>query len=462
MPVCVAAHPKLETVLLFWAAQLIGRPFVGIDPAWSPARIVDLMTQQDFRLLFSNIEIPPDCAIPCKITVIAFESASGHSVEHARFEDWLDTEVSVELPVQMPNPASAAVILFTSGTTGQPKGVELAHRAVWQSALGVCQYFDWRPDDVFLSIGNYATVSGVRNSLVATATVGCKLLIPDSVGRSSILDALTIMSKYRATIMGVVPAFISRLAALAPRLEVEMFSSLRFFVSSGADLQPDSANLVEHRLGVPVYNFYGLTETTGACIFMPLGTRRENGNSIGLPVDAIAQIVTEDDRVIAGSEPGELRIYSGNLLSNYLDEPGNSQTLMHDGWLYSGDIGRWSGDGLIELRGRKRDMIKVSSGELIYLSEVEQFLLRHTDNSELAIARFTDAYGDDRMACFIATPAQRSADAQLLRFNDLLRTSLGSNHQLSCVIYVNTFPRGANEKVQKNELVRRHSQQLTG
>jgi acyl-coenzyme A synthetase/AMP-(fatty) acid ligase len=326
----------------------------------------------------------------------------------------------------------------------------------------VCQYFDWQPDDVFLSIGNYATVSGVRNSLVATATVGCKLLIPDSVGRSSILDALTIISKYRTTIMGVVPAFISRLAALAPRLEVEMFSSLRFFVSSGADLQPDSANLVEHRLGVPVYNFYGLTETTGACIFMPLGTRRESGNSIGLPVDAIAQIVTEDERVIAGPEPGELRIYSGNLLSNYLDEPGNSQTLIHDGWLYSGDIGRWSEDGLIELRGRKRDMIKVSSGELIYLSEVEQFLLRHTDISELAIARFTDAYGDDRMACFIATPAQQSADAQLLRFNDLLRTSLGRNHQLSRVIYVNTFPRGANEKVQKNELVRRHAQQLTG
>jgi acyl-coenzyme A synthetase/AMP-(fatty) acid ligase len=459
-PVCVAAAPNLETVVLFWAAQRVGCPFVVIDPSWSLARIAEFMQQQAFTLLFADFEIPPEVNLPDTTTVVLFESDSAPSRQLLRFEQWLEPEevmaLPMTLPMTMPDPKSTAVILFTSGTTGQPKGVELSHQTVWQSSINVAHYFQWRPDDVYLSLGNYATISGLRNALICTAVVGCKFLIPGAVARSSVLEAVAVLGNYGATLMGVVPAFVSRLAALAQRLDKTLFARIRFFMSAGANLQPQAARAVEDQLGVPVYNYYGLTETCGACIFVPANTHNEGVNCIGEPVDTIAQIVTEDDRVIVDDEPGELRLYSGNLMKGYLDESLASHQMMRDGWLYTGDICRWLPNGLLELKGRKRDVIKSVAGTLVYVNEVEHCLLAQADINELTVVSYIDDYGDERLVCFVIAPPDMIADSLLAQFNDLLRATLSQHHQLSRVIAVDGFPRGANEKIQRNALIGRH------
>lgn len=455
-PVCVAAEPKLETVLLFWAAQLVGSPFAAIDPGWPVSRIAEIIQQHDFELLFIDTDIPRDVVLPKNTTVISLESESVSAGRYVQFEDWLEDETAVSLPEAEPLRGSAAVILFTSGTTGVPKGVALAHQAVWQSAVSFAHYYEWSRDDVYLGLGHYATMSGLRNPLVATATVGCRFLIPDACGRSGVLEAVSMMGNQGATIMGVVPAFLTRLASLAQRLEPTMFASLRLFLCTAANLQPSVVDLVEGALGVTVSNYYGLTETCGACIFMPREKPSETANYIGKPFDAIAQIVTGDGRVAHDNEPGELRIYSGNLMTAYLNEPSRSSEILRDGWLYTGDICRRSTDGVIELRGRKRDVIKASSGTLIYLAEVEQCLCGQSGTSDLAVVGFVDDHGDDQLACFLEAIDETAADSLLAQFNALLRMSLSPDHQLSTVIHVESLPRGANEKILKGELVRQH------
>lgn len=454
-PVCIAANPNLETVVLFWAAQLIGSPFVAIDPCWSPARIAALLQRHDFKLLFTDIHLPQDFALPADTAVVLFESAAAG--RHMRFDDWLEREVTNTLCEAVPSPENTAVVIFTSGTTSLAKGVELSHRAVWQSAHSFTRYYAWTAGDVYLSLGSYATMSGLRNPLVATATVGCRFLIPDSRGRSGILKAASVVGEHCVTIMGVVPAFATRLAAVSERLTPAMFSSLRFFLCTAANLQSAVARRVEESLKVRVHNYYGLTETCGACIFTPVdGKRSDAANCIGKPVDAIAQIVTDDDELVIGNQHGELRIYSANLMRRYLDEPAGTDQMIRDGWLYTGDICRWSEDGTIELMGRKKDIIKSPSGALICLAEVEQCFYAQTDISELAVARFVDHHGDDRMACFVEGIDGPAADTLLSLFNALLRQWLSDEHQLSCVVAVDAFPRGANEKIQKDELLRQH------
>ena len=461
-PMCVAARPNIETVILFWAAQLSACPFVAIDPAWPIARIAEIIQRYSFRLLFTDIEIPAQYDMPANTEVIVFETAVSDDSQFTGFEEWLETDNLAELPEQTPLPGSTSVILFTSGTTGQPKGVQLAHEALWRSARTFSQHYAWKEEDAYLSLGNFATMSGLRNPLIVSATVGCKFLIPDSAQQSGILEAISIMGSNKATIMGVVPAFIHRLAALSERLDSSAFGNLRYFLCTAANLDSAEAGLVEDRLGVPVYNYYGLTETCGACIFMATSARGNTANLLGLPEDAIAQIVTEDGELARDGRQGELRIYSGNLMIGYLEDPARSCDMMRGGWLYTGDICRWSPGGVIELLGRKKDAIKAASGTLIYVGEVELHLNRATDLGELTVAGFVDDRGDEKMACFLRTSIGPGEEVTLANLNELLRTTLGHDYQLAHLIFVETFPRSANQKIRKQELLQMHGLEKIG
>jgi|GEM_PF-502626 acyl-CoA synthetase (AMP-forming)/AMP-acid ligase II/SAM-dependent methyltransferase len=453
--VAVAAQPGLETVLLFWACQRAGLRFAAIDPDWPAARVAAIVDQHKFKLLFTDIVITEHTNAMSLATVILLESDAAPMTAAAKFEDWLQEHAVATLPEAEPHPDTTAVVLFTSGTTGKPKGVQLSHRALWQSAHSFSRYYGWRSNDVFLSLGHYATMSGLRNSLIVTAAAGSSFLIPEASARKNVLEAVSLMGKKGVTIMGVVPAFLKQLTALAKRLDAGMFTRLRLLLSTAANLPPQTAQQLWDALGVAVRNYYGLTETSGACIFTAEQTV-SSGNCIGRPYDAIAQIVGLDGELLATGVAGELRVYSGNLMQGYLDEPESSQAMMGDGWLYTGDICRWSEAGDIELLDRKRDMIKAPSGALVFVSEIEMTLAANTVFDEVSVVRLASEHGSDRLICFVPGQQEVAADELLSSFNTLLRGVLSPDHQLNKLAYVDALPRGANAKVRKDELVRQY------
>ena len=458
-PVVVAAEPALETVILFWAAQLSGRPFVAIDPGWSAPRLAELVQRHAFELVFTDVELPANCGLPANTVVISLESADTQSSDNVHFADWLEEEGSPVLPDVLPGPETTAVVLFTSGTTGVPKGVELSHRAIWQSALDFVRVYQWSDSDVYLSLGHQATMSGLRNPLICTALAGGRFVLPDTVARGNVLHAVSLIGEQRVSIMGVVPAFLSRLATLAQRLERASFASLRFFLSTAANLNSQTANQIEEMLGVAVRNYYGLTETCGACVFMS-APGCEHVNHIGRPVDAIAHVVTPGGELVAPGESGELRIYSGNLMLGYLGEAEQTSKVLRDGWFYTGDVCRWSVGGQLELLDRKKDTVKTRSGTLIYVSEIERCLQRHGEIEEVAVAGIIGASGDDQLVCFVQAQAAISALELKARYNQLLCDQLSTEHQLSTVVYVDAFPRGANEKIRKDCLINQYLQDI--
>jgi long-chain acyl-CoA synthetase len=339
-----------------------------------------------------------------------------------------------------------AVILYTSGTTGHPKGADLTHGNL-RSNTEVARSDIVRagPGDVIFGGLPLFHVFGQTVALnVAVASGACLTLLP----RFDAEHALRIIADHRVTVFEGVPTMYVALLHHTDRTGYDT-STLRTCISGGAALPVEVLRGFEAAFGVPVLEGYGLSETSPVASFNHPGRERRPG-SIGTPIrDVQMRVVDADDNPVPQGEVGEIVISGPNVMKGYWQRPEATADAIRGGWFHSGDLARVDEDGYFYIVDRKKDLI-IRGGYNVYPREIEEVLYEHPAIAEAAVIGLPHpAMGEEVGAAVVLKP-DASVSAEELR--DYVKGQVAAYKYPRHVWIVDALPKGATGKIQKRDI----------
>lgn len=293
-----------------------------------------------------------------------------------------------------------ALLVYTSGSTGQPKGVMLDHANLRAMAASLTRHLGLGPEDQALLVLPLFHVNSLCVSFLAPISAGGSVSILERFAPDSFLQAV---ERYRPTYFSAVPAIFARLAEV-PLERIPRMPSLRVAICGAAPASGELLALSEERLGIPVLEGYGLTEATCASACNPLwGPRKPGTVGPALPGQQIV-ILDDEGRIAPPGVRGEVAILGPTVMRGYLGRPEATAEVMRGSWLRTGDIGMLDEDAYLTLVDRSKDMI-IRGGENLYPKEIEAFLATHPDVLEAAvIGRPHPVYGEVPIAHVVLHP----------------------------------------------------------
>ena len=345
------------------------------------------------------------------------------------------------------NPQDTAVILYTSGTTGKPKGAELTHSNLVLNCAVVVPKLTPPSESghralatlpLFHSFGQ--TV--IQNGMIASG--GSFTLL----ARFTPEDAFEAIERDRLTIFAGVPTmYFALLHHRADR--AHDVSSLKACLTGGAPMPVDVMNAFEEKFNVVIQEGFGLSETSPVASFTVPNKPRKAG-SIGYPVWGVEMcIVDDDDKQLPDGERGEICIRGHNIMKGYLNRPEANAETLKNGWFHSGDIGYRDKDGCYFIVDRKKDMI-LRGGFNVYPREVEEVLYEHEEVVEAAvIGVFHESHGEEVKAVVALLPDAKATPEDLQAF---CKDRLAAYKYPRIVEIVAELPKGPTGKILKREL----------
>jgi long-chain acyl-CoA synthetase len=338
-----------------------------------------------------------------------------------------------------------AVILYTSGTTGKPKGAELTHSNLFVNCSVVLpKLLPIGPQEVALATLPLFHSFGqtvIQNGMIAAGATFTLLprFAPD--------EAFELMERDRVTLFAGVPTMYFALLHHEPERAPDI-SALRFCMAGGAPLPVEVMKAFEEKFGVAILEGYGLSETSPVASFNMLDRPRRAG-SIGYPVWGVEMaILDEHDRPVADGERGEICIRGHNIMKGYLKRPDATKEALRSGWFHSGDVGVRSPDGSYEIVDRVKDMI-IRGGFNVYPREVEEVLYGHDAIVEAAVLGVPhESHGEEVKAVVVSSDPQLGAD-------DLIawcKQRLAAYKYPRIVEFSESLPKGPTGKILKREL----------
>jgi long-chain acyl-CoA synthetase len=320
-------------------------------------------------------------------------------------------------PVEL-GPEDVAMLTYTSGTTGEPKGAMNTHGNVVFNACAFRQWMSLTPRDVVLGGAPLFHITG----LVAHLAVGMLVPMPIVLGyRFEPATIIKLAERYRCTFTVMAITAFTALANDAAVKEADL-SSLTKAYSGGAPIAPSIVERFEREVGPYIHNVYGLTETTSPSHAVPFGHRapvdRASGAlSVGVPVfNTVVRILGDDGRELPPGEVGEIATSGPMVVPGYWNRPDATERTLPGGELQTGDVGFMDRDGWFYLVDRKKDMI-VASGYKVWPREVEDTLLRHPAVREAAVVGVPDAYRGETVWAYVSLrPGAAATPAELIEF----------------------------------------------
>jgi long-chain acyl-CoA synthetase len=339
-----------------------------------------------------------------------------------------------------------AVILYTSGTTGKPKGAELTHANLYGNAkTKVETLIQLRDGDVILGALPLFHSFGQTAAMNAGMMAGvCLTLLPRFDG----LKALQIMERDRVTVFLGVPTMYFAMLAV-PAQERPDTSSLRTCISGGASLPVEVLHAFEAQFGCAILEGYGLSETSPVASFNHPGSERKPG-SIGTPIrDVEMKVVDEQDRDVPVGEVGEIVIKGPNVMKGYWQRPEATAEAMRGGWFHSGDLAKVDEDGYFFIVDRKKDLI-IRGGYNVYPREVEEVLYEHPAVAEAAVVAIPDPSLGEEVGAAVALKAGAEATPEELQA--FVKERVAAYKYPRHVWLVPELPKGATGKILKREI----------
>ncbi|MFE3173976.1 class I adenylate-forming enzyme family protein [Amycolatopsis sp. NPDC059090] len=303
---------------------------------------------------------------------------------------------------------AVALLIYTSGTTGQPKGVVLDHANVRAMTEMIVNALELGPADHSLLILPLFHVNGIVVSVLAPLLAGGRSTITARFRADDFFDTI---ERVRPTFFSAVPAIYARLAGLPETVRPDT-SSLRLVVCGAAPMPAELIQRVEQRFGVVVVEGYGLSEGSCASTLNPLAGPRKPG-TVGRPLPG-QEVALMDPQGRLTDGPGEVVVRGPNVMRGYLNRPEATAATIVDGWLHTGDVGRFDEDGYLVLVDRIKDMI-IRGGENLYPKEIENALHAHPAVLEAAVVGAPHpVLGELPVATVTLYPAAVVSEAELL------------------------------------------------
>ncbi|RBY79928.1 fatty acid--CoA ligase [Geodermatophilus sp. TF02-6] len=444
--VAVLAQTGLEYVELLLACARAGAVAVTLNWRLSRPEIADILQDAEPVLVCTAAEFTPlveDCAVPVVLLGPSYRS-------------WV---AATDAPGDVPGsrPSDVAALLYTSGTTGRPKGVVLTHEAVGHARRLAGEVYDFGAGDTMLVAMPLFHVGGLAHLVGPLLQGGHAVLM----AQPRPVEVLRTIERHRVTHAFFVPTVIQSLLAV-PEVEQIDLSGLRRVVYGAAPISETVLLRAMATLRCEFQHAYGLTEAGGTVTSLPPEDHDPGGPRAGLlrscgrpvPWAEVALFDPASGRPTPPGDVGELWVRSSATMTAYWRRPGETASVLtDDSWLRTGDAASQDSDGYVVIHDRYKDMI-ISGGENVYPAEVDRVLSRHPAVSEVAVIGVPHAtWGETVRAVVVLEEGASATGEELIAF---ARQTLAHYKCPTSVDFVGTLPRNASGKILKGELRARH------
>jgi long-chain acyl-CoA synthetase len=346
----------------------------------------------------------------------SMDLGSGDSV--TKFPDLLERAVPAPVDIQIDPSHDLALLQYTGGTTGTPKGAMITHRNLVANAIQFATWLRFRHDDIHLTALPLFHIYGMTTSMNAPIYAASAMIIMPRFEPTQLLQTI---DRYKPTVFCGVPTMYTALVN-HPETQKHNLRSIRVCISGAAPLPGEVQRKFEQATGGRLVEGYGLTETSPVTHVNPLDDPKKNRiGSIGIPIfDTEAKIVDLEtgEKDLTLGEVGELVIRGPQVMQGYWKKPEETEDSLKNGWVHTGDIAKMDEHGYFYIIDRKKDMINVS-GLKVYPREVEEILYEHPKVKEACVVGLPDPYRGERVKAFIVlkdTVLGKSVSDELIEF----------------------------------------------
>ena len=380
-----------------------------------------------------------------------FSSAAPDGIELLELPDIAANDSSSHTPLHPLHPWDHALLMYTSGTTGRPKGVLHSHASLLAGGWTTTIAHALTPSDRGLCVLPIYHINGLCVSIMSGLVSGGSLALCPKFSASRFW---TQADTARATWFSVVPTIISHLLHSDTDPGPATRSRLRFGRSASSALAPDVHTAFEARFGVPLIETMGLTETAAQILSNPLPPGQRKIGSPGIAFGNEVAILGPDLTPCPPDTEGEIAVRGPNVMLEYLDNPRATADSFAAGWFRTGDLGRMDNDGYVFVTGRLKELI-IKGGENIAPREIDEALYSHGDVIEAAaFARPCATYGERIEAAVALRPGTAITPDDLIA---ICTARLGAFKTPDCIHLMDELPKGPSGKIQRLKLA-----ELTG
>jgi len=431
-----------EFIYALYAVLFAGGTVVPVNNFLKPAEIEHILR---------------DAGVTVLITMSAdFEPVLAHLREQlpalrpldVRALHWTGLAAKPLDPLTIVKPSDRAVIIYTSGTTGRPKGAVLTHANIVANVRSIGAVLgNVESDRVVLALPMFHSFM-LTVAILAPLSIGASVLVIKSI--KPFRQVLFEMIRRRATVFLGIPQIFQALATARIPWWLRWLLPLRLAISGSAPLSVETLRRFSERFRFPLREGYGLSEAAPVVSFNPIRGVSKAG-SVGLPIPGVqVRILDAQDRELGVGQDGEVVVRGENVMLGYWNQEEATAATLRDGWLRTGDIGRFDEDGYLYITDRKKDMLLVH-GNNVYPREIEEIIYQVPGVREVAVVGRSDPHHGELPVAFVVPAENTTLDSQtILKF---CRERL-ANYKLPREIRVQStpLPRNATGKILKTEL----------
>ncbi|MDR2154819.1 MAG: AMP-binding protein [Burkholderiaceae bacterium] len=445
--VAIVLGNSVDLCIAVLAAQLAGAQASLLNPMYTVHELAPLLEDMQATVIIHDAALTPVLTPLIEASAIAHRIAVGNGAGERRLIAGRQSGPALDT-LPWPAPDDLALLMYTGGTTGLPKGVDLAHSC---TAFNVAQLNSLVPTRMeqerllcVMPLGHIYAIAVCLHNIIYCR--GCLVILP----RYSVQAVTEALIGERITLLSGGPTMFIGLLADEGFKQLK-FPDLRCSYSGSAALAEETLRQWERLTGAPTLEGYGQTETAGGVTFNPLNGVRKPG-SVGIPVaEAEIQIVDTDTgtQALPQGQAGEICVRGPQNMRGYRGRPQETAATIRDGWLHTGDIGYLDADGYLFICDRKKEMIIVS-GFNVYPREVEEALFLHPEILEAAVIGVSDSYQGESLKAYIVPRAGSVLDADAIKQH--CRARLAPYKVPRKIEFMEALPRTSVGKLDKKRL----------
>ncbi|WP_223592918.1 fatty acid--CoA ligase family protein [Neobacillus bataviensis] len=446
-------------VISLYGALRLGATVIPVNPIYTAEEIGYILNNGDVKAV-----VALDLAIPLaekvhtllpKVEHFVFCETNPNGMVQSEMENlsvfskmkpFTDVVALGDLSFKGPelNDDDTAIILYTSGTTGKPKGAMLTHKNLYSNAKDVGEYLKMNNNDRVITTLPMFHVFCLTVALNAPLLNGATLLIAP---RFSPKEIFSLAKEYQATVFAGVPTMYNFLYQF-PEGSPEDLKTLRLCISGGASMPVALLKNFEQKFNVLVSEGYGLSEASPVTCFNPLDRPRKPGSIGTTIVNVENKVVNELGEEVPFGEAGELIVRGPNVMKGYYKMAEETAATIKNGWLYTGDIARMDEDGYFYIVDRKKDLIIVG-GYNVYPREVEEVIYNHEDVVEAAVLGVLDPNQGETVKAFVVSKNPELTPDRLLKY---CKEHLAKYKVPSSIEFLDELPKNTTGKILRRAL----------
>jgi len=434
------------SLVLFLAAIYGGYIISPLNPAAGDEQLTYVIEHSDTRAVFVSAEFAE------QVTSIVKQLASGIQVHQLDVDTGCPEGLGTAPVLAAVSAEQDGMLMYTSGTTGRPKGVVLTHKNLLAGGMNTAVSHELTNTDRGMCVLPLCHINAQCVTVMAPLVSGSGVVMPNSFRTSQFWPQVIASG---CTWFSVVPTIISYLMHQSENLDLSalkgQLKSVKFGRSASAALPPALHAGFEEKFGIPIVETMGMTETSAQMLSNPMPPKANKYGSPGVAFGTQVKVVNDQVQELPRGEEGELMVKGDSVMRCYYKNPAaTAKELTSDGWLHTGDLARMDEDGFVFITGRIKELI-IKGGENIAPREIDDVLYTHPAVKEAAAVGIPhDDYGQDVVACVVLGGSEALDEAKL---KDFCLPKLGKVKMPTRIYFMDDLPKGPSGKVQRLKLV---------